>query len=729
MDFFRIKLLLLCLLCIAVSCTENDNDIDELKETITLEDGLNINYDDLTALAFDEEADVDENGGFDIDISANQDLPIIFLKNDEIIFGYYSKTGNNNTVSVDDILLFYFSMHPEVVKQGILEELLLQKIKLNKNYNKLKELIRHSLRNNKSPFKDSDFVKLLNECGYEVGIQTRKNKGSKNSKNTEKYNFIFTRDGKIEWEKHFPVYCTVGLEIVDKKTNESVSGTQVLDKSGLVLSPGSGIKWLYDFFITEESDTKVRYELPKDGEYQINLSNGVDNFGTIEFESTIDEINRINLGIEIVNFMIPIGIEKVLGKADCRDAIVGFFKGVSLSGLKTVFYLNGNLNKVEAEKELFNISNDIYDEIVKCALGGKGIKFIDRIKDISDKYFNKVEDGASIVLFIRDYVVSDIKSSETRYFYDGVSFGKLSQQNLSGQEYINSNGDTEFKGATNSEYIYRTEIKEDVTNYNIKRLLWSSINVVTEKQAAIGIPFEIKKSNDGDAKLIEVDKIVETRVDGTRVGETVINGTLQVKFKMGTKDTQFEIKPSFKGKGLPDVEVVDLKPSGLRIGDLHEGGVVFYIDETGEHGLVCALKDQANKVKWGCDQVNINGADGIEIGTGLQNTLDIIAGCDEANIAAKQAYSGDWFLPSYHELVEMAKNQKTIEETALANGGESFLASFYYSSTEVSSESVYLIHFRYDHTWGAESGPHYGYHIEKGPKWREVYHVRAVKAF
>ncbi|SEP96969.1 hypothetical protein SAMN05421824_0822 [Hyunsoonleella jejuensis] len=554
------KLLYVFTLFLVFTCSKVEPLYDITKEKIVLEEGLDIDYDDLIALTFDEESDVDENGGFEIDNPTDGDLPIVFLKDDEIIFGYYEKTGNNNTVSVDDILLFYFSLHPEIVKQGVERASLLGSIKSNDNYESLKNEIKTSLGENVTPFKNQDFVKILNESGYEIGIKTRTDKGNRHSKKTDKYNFTFTRDGIIEWEKKFPVYCTVGLEIVDKKTNESVSGTQLLDKSGLdLLAPGSAIEWLYKYFTTEESDTKVRYELPKDGEYQINLSNGVDNFGTKEFESKIDEINRINLGIDIVSFMIPIGIEKVLGKADCRDAIVGFFKGISLSSLKTVFYLNGNLNEVEAEKELFNISNDIYDEIVKCALGGKGIKFIDKIKDIGDKYFNKVKDGASIALFIRDYVVSDIKSSETRYFYDGVSFGTLSQQNLSGLEFINSDGNTEFNGKTGDEHFYKLEIKEEVITHEVDRLLWTSVSAVAEEQTAIGVPFEITKSNDGDAKLIEVDKIVEARVDGTSIGETTIDGILQLKFETGTKNSQFEITPAFESNGLLINEAITLK--------------------------------------------------------------------------------------------------------------------------------------------------------------------------
>ena len=35
-----------------------------------------------------------------------------------------------------------------------------------------------------------------------------------------------------------------------------------------------------------------------------------------------------------------------------------------------------------------------------------------------------------------------------------------------------------------------------------------------------------------------------------------------------------------------------------QVGDFAQGGVVFWVDETGEHGLVCAKTDQSTAVRW-----------------------------------------------------------------------------------------------------------------------------------
>lgn len=115
------------------------------------------------------------------------------------------------------------------------------------------------------------------------------------------------------------------------------------------------------------------------------------------------------------------------------------------------------------------------------------------------------------------------------------------------------------------------------------------------------------------------------------------------------------------------------------IGEQLNGGYIFYVDETGEHGLVCAPSDQDRSALWGnCTPA---GAAGKAVGTGNKNTTDIVLGCQAEGIAAKLCYDleldgyNDWFLPSIDELFFMYEN---LHEKGL--GG--FEDTYYWSSTQ-----------------------------------------------
>lgn len=151
------------------------------------------------------------------------------------------------------------------------------------------------------------------------------------------------------------------------------------------------------------------------------------------------------------------------------------------------------------------------------------------------------------------------------------------------------------------------------------------------------------------------------------------------------------------------------------IGESFAGGIIFYIDGTGQHGLVCAPTDQSISSPWGCYGTTITGADGFSIGTGNQNTIDIVNGCSTNSIAAKICYDlvlngyDDWFLPSRDELGLMYTNLK-------ANGLGSFAVfSVYWSSSELDNIYASLQSF------------------ENGNQTKDFkllnYYVRAVRAF
>jgi len=149
-----------------------------------------------------------------------------------------------------------------------------------------------------------------------------------------------------------------------------------------------------------------------------------------------------------------------------------------------------------------------------------------------------------------------------------------------------------------------------------------------------------------------------------------------------------------------------------------EGGIVFYVDESGERGLVAAMEDLPSTYQWGCWDINNSGADGWSIGTGYQNTLDIVSGCSQIPIAAIEAQTfesegySDWYLPSKYELLELFN---FIENSSSDDFLQSFnYLEFYWSSSEGSNT----------YAWGFKPTP------DGGELWKaHFYNVRPIRAF
>lgn len=125
----------------------------------------------------------------------------------------------------------------------------------------------------------------------------------------------------------------------------------------------------------------------------------------------------------------------------------------------------------------------------------------------------------------------------------------------------------------------------------------------------------------------------------------------------------------------------------LLYGATYKGGLIFYINTDSCETFVCASNDHAIDAEWGCYGTSISGADSRAIGSGKQNTIDILAGCTTTGIAAdtcnKLVLNGysDWYLPSIDELEQMYLNLKI-------NGHGNFGNLWYWSSSEEQSVSA-----------------------------------------
>ena len=181
-------------------------------------------------------------------------------------------------------------------------------------------------------------------------------------------------------------------------------------------------------------------------------------------------------------------------------------------------------------------------------------------------------------------------------------------------------------------------------------------------------------------------------------------------------------------------EIIETDPTVKKysIGDFAQGGIVFWVDETGQHGLVCAKKDQdgGSGIQWYNGTYVGAGTRGDGIYDGEMSTIFILlkqginlisyaAGlCVAYKVTESGVEYGDWYLPSRAELNLMHKNSDIIDSTAIANGGSGFSNAYYWSATE----------YMYDpqtYAWGQNVMNGISERMDKKDSCR----VRAIRAF
>jgi Protein of unknown function (DUF1566) len=161
-------------------------------------------------------------------------------------------------------------------------------------------------------------------------------------------------------------------------------------------------------------------------------------------------------------------------------------------------------------------------------------------------------------------------------------------------------------------------------------------------------------------------------------------------------------------------------PVPLSIGQTYMGGIIFYLDETKKHGLVCAPTDQSTALPWWNGSHVVTGAFGSDIGTGRLNTETIVAVQGTGNYAARICNDlvlggfSDWYLPSKSECFSMYFNLKIMKN--MGGFGEPPNA-LYWSSTE---SSYNLAYSQYSNDGYGPTGGYYK---------NSAYYVRAVRAF
>ncbi len=157
------------------------------------------------------------------------------------------------------------------------------------------------------------------------------------------------------------------------------------------------------------------------------------------------------------------------------------------------------------------------------------------------------------------------------------------------------------------------------------------------------------------------------------------------------------------------------------IGESYGGGIVFYIYDNGQHGLIAATADQNGgaPIRWNGGTLTNTRARADGVGAGLKNTAIIIANqgpvdgntfaatlCNEYSVTVAGVTYGDWYLPSKHELYLLYLQTTVV-------GGIAY--DYYWSSSEGDYSRAWLQNFA--------NG------VQINFSKADVFRVRAVRAF
>ncbi|MEX0811785.1 MAG: DUF1566 domain-containing protein [Chitinophagales bacterium] len=278
-----------------------------------------------------------------------------------------------------------------------------------------------------------------------------------------------------------------------------------------------------------------------------------------------------------------------------------------------------------------------------------------------------------------------------------------------------STPDTTFHLVGKMKYVDGTQASGNVLTSDANgNASWQQPQVFTTDTLSIisdadnDTKIEVEQTADEDHIRISVAGTEALTIDnlgnsgfGTSTPDTTVHIVGKLKYEDGTQGDGYVLTSDADG----NASWAEGGSVTYTVGDFAHGGIVFWVDETGQHGLVCAKEDQSAGVRWYAGTHGNTQAKGDGPYAGKANTSIIIAAqvaigddgstyaariCNELQITEGGKTYGDWYLPSKEELNLMYQNRVTIGATATANSGSGFASAYYWSSTEYNTNNAWI---------------------------------------
>lgn len=495
-----------------------------------LSEALNFNASALTVQSIEAVSPMMANGSFQVknEIDKGEIMPLLFLKNDSVMFGYYPNTTSDNSIKLDDILLYYLRLFPDISNLGLPNAELLELLRADSNYTELLNLIVEALNTNSSPSANSRFIELLQASA----LNTPTTKALKSTKADifSEFKFEFNRDGEVKWPVDPPIYATLGFEI--KKGNTVVYGPYLYDPIKLMVSPSSYFSWSLDKIFKIFEGTKVpTYKFVDEGEYVISFTNGnVQGTASNDLFNKVHETNRNIFICDMFSIVAP-GIGKAFLGGECGNSVIDM---ISIqSGFIKDLIIKESASKAKVSKALYDVGKNLIKVAKNCKdyARPEKIQFLENYMDQIAAFdvLAKAESVTKLILLGIDFYNSEIYGNETRYFYNNTSFGELQE------DYVS----LEFTGKPESEHQFVAKVKEKVYTYNIELSLTATkFNKEEIWKGANKVPFNAILIS-GDAKIVDKNPLTTSPV-----------GSLFCTFQMGKQNSTIKIEPTFKNSGI-----------------------------------------------------------------------------------------------------------------------------------------------------------------------------------
>ena len=137
-------------------------------------------------------------------------------------------------------------------------------------------------------------------------------------------------------------------------------------------------------------------------------------------------------------------------------------------------------------------------------------------------------------------------------------------------------------------------------------------------------------------------------------------------FGQATPDPLFTSDFSATSESSPNPEETSVQAGTHYIGEDYGGGVVFWVDEEGKHGLIATVIDKSTRKQQRSEALILTNPvrDGITTGTFNTERINVMKGenaIDNQGVGYYQESKlSDWYLPTRYDLIKLYRNRAVI---------------------------------------------------------------------